>query len=498
MRAAGLRGSRPAVAGALAAVRQDADAHPLRLDDRGLPRFAGVQTGARRRDPECAQTIDCVLDALPARVRDVIAGQGGDVEADVLQRSEIVGIGGPGRHVLSCKCPGVASGAPPGGHRDVGRLGSDRHGSKNESGSGSSRIRSPTSRRRSSDDTVGPQPREVAPHRVRASFPRRTRCARRDRGAADRSRSPPQGEADGQPAAVEVVDRAEQGGDEASPRLPGQGGRGRGRPPRACAPGPRAHRSSPAPPAQRRQFGSMSSGRSARAARPSCGPVRARVANRSSPASSGRPVRRTPPAPSHPSERRSDVAVRGREDAKGSQSRNVFPVRMGTPSDSSLSNGSVATIDVSAPTSDTRRTARGRCARAGEPASVPITANSGRSCPDGMPLRTGVALGPGHGHQSAERLEDRVHSFPPGAGRAEATDRGVDDSFVQLRTERITGAEAVGRARREVLDDDVRVADELAENSSRPRGSSGPARSACSDHARASPPTCRPHSSVRG
>ena len=77
----------------------------------------------------------------------------------------------------------------------------------------------------------------------------------------------------------------------------------------------------------------------------------------------------------------------------GASRGTVLPVRVGTPSAASASNCSVATIEVSAPTSETSTNwPRPVCSRWKRAASVPMTAKWGPiMSPNGIPLRTGGA-----------------------------------------------------------------------------------------------------------
>lgn len=73
-----------------------------------------------------------------------------------------------------------------------------------------------------------------------------------------------------------------------------------------------------------------------------------------------------------------------------------------------------------------------------------------------------VALA-GDVHEAAERLHDEVVAGAArAAGRAEARDRGGDDAGVELAHRLVADAEAVERARQEVVDGDVGVSDKPA------------------------------------
>ena len=159
----------------------------------------------------------------------------------------------------------------------------------------------------------------------------------------------------------------------------------------------------------------------------------------------------------------------------GARRGTTLPVRIAIPARSIVSHGSVATSEVSAPSSATStcwpRPVRSRISSA---ASVPITAKSGpiRS-PNGTAFRTGGSPSlPGRRHQAAQRLEDRVHALSGLAG-AEAADRDVDDPRVDAGGVRVADPDPVGGAGAEVLDHDVGVPDEVGEDRARLRAASG-------------------------
>ena len=72
---------------------------------------------------------------------------------------------------------------------------------------------------------------------------------------------------------------------------------------------------------------------------------------------------------------------------------------------------------------------------------------------------------PGDRHQSAHALRDLVEARPAGigSGLAEAGDRGIDDLLVDLGEVLVVDAEPALHVRPIVLDDDIRLLDELLE-----------------------------------
>ena len=72
-------------------------------------------------------------------------------------------------------------------------------------------------------------------------------------------------------------------------------------------------------------------------------------------------------------------------------------------------------------------------------------------------------------HQAAQRLDDGVHRLAGARvpGRAEAGNRAVDHARIDRPRERIADAEPVERARAEVLDDDVGLAQQVGEHVAR-------------------------------
>ena len=77
----------------------------------------------------------------------------------------------------------------------------------------------------------------------------------------------------------------------------------------------------------------------------------------------------------------------------------------------------------------------------------------------------------GH-HQPAERLDDAVHGFAGSGCRvigAVSRYRAVDDARIARARELVPDAEPIERARREVLDDDIRLAHEVREHFARSR-----------------------------